>query len=125
MEKEENKFKSDRIEIEQTKEKFASAMKEQSKSIHHWKREIAKLELRDIPGEDRGELRAFHTDEDLEELASINIEKMDQELHVLKENLDRQQPDLKAIDEYNRKENVYLERVAELEEVTAKKEAQR
>ena len=50
---------------------------------------------------------------------------MDQELNVLQENLDRQQPDLKAIDEYNRKENVYLERVAELEEVTAKKEAQR
>ena len=65
------------------------------------------------------------TEEDLEELASINIEKMDQELNVLQENLDRQQPDLKAIDEYNRKENVYLERVAELEEVTAKKEAQR
>ena len=65
------------------------------------------------------------SEEDLEELASINIEKMDQELNVLQENLDRQQPDLKAIDEYNRKENVYLERVAELEEVTAKKEAQR
>ena len=65
------------------------------------------------------------SEEDLEELASINIEKMDQELNVLLENLDRQQPDLKAIDDYNRKENVYLERVAELEEVTAKKEAQR
>ena len=65
------------------------------------------------------------SEEDLEELASINIDKMDQELNVLQENLDRQQPDLKAIDEYNRKENVYLERVAELEEVTAKKEAQR
>ena len=155
LEKEENKFKSDRIEIEQTKEKFASAMKEQSKSIHHWKREIAKLELRDIPGEDKGELRVFQastlytsckhpsakylskrsgsyefmfivqSEEDLGELASINIEKMDQELNVLLENLDRQQPDLKAIDDYNRKENVYLERVAELEEVTAKKEAQR
>ena len=65
------------------------------------------------------------SEEDLGELASINIEKMDQELNVLLENLDRQQPDLKAIDDYNRKENVYLERVAELEEVTAKKEAQR
>ena len=30
-----------------------------------------------------------------------------------------------AIDEYNRKEQVYLERAAELDEVTAKKEAQR
>ena len=30
-----------------------------------------------------------------------------------------------AIEEYNRKESVYLERVTELEEVTAKKEAQR
>merc|ERR1712088_931482 len=87
LEKEENKFKSDRIEIEQTKEKFASAMKEQSKSIHHWKREIAKLELRDIPGEDKGELRVFQSEEDLGELASINIEKMDQELNVLLENL--------------------------------------
>lgn len=125
LEKDENKFKSDRIEIEQTMQKFDEAIKEHATRIKHWKREITKLELRDIPCEDTGSLREFSSEEDQEELRNMNIEKEEQELHLLQEDLQKQQPDLKAIDEYNRKEQVYLERAAELDEVTAKKEAQR
>ncbi len=50
LEHEENKSKSDRIDIDQANEKFAQALKENSKTIQHWKREIAKLKLEDIPG---------------------------------------------------------------------------
>ena len=125
LEKEENKFKSDRIEIEQVNEKFASAIKEQTKTVHHWKREISKLELKDVPGEDTEALRTFESEEDLQELEELNIEAWQAELNVLEENLKAQRPDLNAIDEFKRKESVYLERVAELEEITAKKDAQR
>merc|ERR1712111_272007 len=87
LEKEENKYKSDKIEIDQTQEKFANAMKEQSKNISHWKRQISKLELTDIPGEDKGELRVYQSEEDMEELAAINIETMEHEMGVEEENL--------------------------------------
>ena len=47
------------------------------------------------------------------------------ELNVMEEEYNSKRPDLGAIDEYKRKEAVYLERVSELDEITKKKEEQR
>lgn len=43
----------------------------------------------------------------------------------MEEDYNSKRPDLGAIDEYKRKEAVYLERVSELDEITKKKEEQR
>ena len=50
LEEFETQYKSERIEIDQANEKFAAALKENTKTIQHWRREIAKLKLEDIPG---------------------------------------------------------------------------
>ena len=47
------------------------------------------------------------------------------ELNVMEEDFSAKRPDLGAIEEYKRKESVYLERVSELDQITAKKEQQR
>ena len=47
------------------------------------------------------------------------------ELNVLEENLSSKRPDLKAIEEFKRKEAVYLDRVAELDEITQKRDRAR
>ena len=47
------------------------------------------------------------------------------ELNVMEEEYNSKRPDLGAIEEYKRKEAVYLERVSELDEITKKKEEQR
>merc|ERR1712110_290608 len=46
-------------------------------------------------------------------------------LNVMEEEYNSKRPDLGAIEEYKRKEAVYLERVSELDEITKKKEEQR
>ena len=121
LEEKETKYKSERIEIDQTNEKFASALKENSKTIHHWKREISKLKLEDIPGEDREELKEFSK----EELEEKDVDQYKMELNVLEENLSSKRPDLKAIEEFKRKESVYLERVSELDEISQKRDRAR
>ena len=47
------------------------------------------------------------------------------ELNVMEEAFAAKRPDLGAIDEFKRKESIYLERVQELDEITTKKEQQR
>ena len=47
------------------------------------------------------------------------------ELNVLEENLSSKRPDLKAIEEFKRKESVYLERVSELDEISQKRDRAR
>merc|ERR1719414_914906 len=69
LEKEEQKFKTDKIEIDNVREKFSSALKENTRLIAHWRREIGKLELQDIPGDDKDELRVYQSEEDMQELA--------------------------------------------------------
>jgi structural maintenance of chromosome 4 len=118
LEGDETKYKSECIEIDQANEKFALALKENTKVIQHWKREIVKLKLEDIPGEEKEELKQFTK----EELGEVDIKQWQFELNMLEENLSAKRPDLKAIEEFKRKEAVYLERVAELDEITQKRD---
>merc|ERR1719219_374224 len=121
LEEEETKYKSERIEIDQANEKFAAALKENTKTIQHWRREIAKLKLEDIPGEDKEELQTYAK----EELEDSDVDQYKHELNLLEENLSAKRPDLKAIEEFKRKEAVYLERVTELDEITQRRDRAR
>ena len=93
LEQEETKYKSERIEIDQANEKFASAIKENTKTIQHWKREISKLKLEDIPGEEKDNLKEFNH----EELQEVDVDQCKMELNLLEESLASKRPDLKAI----------------------------
>ena len=97
------------------------AIKENTKTIQHWKREITKLKLEDIPGEEKADLKQFSP----EELNECDMDQAKMELNVMEENLATKRPDLKAIEEFKRKEAVYLERVSELDEITQKRDRAR
>ena len=120
-EEEETKYKSERIEIDQAFEKFAASHKENTKTIQHWKREITKLKLEDILGEEKEDLKKFTEDE----LNECDMDQQKMELNIMEENLSTKKPDLKAIEEFKRKEAVYLERVTELDEITQKRDRAR
>ena len=49
-----------------------------------------------MPGEDKGELRVFKSEEDMEELAAMSLDKIEHELRITEENLAAQHPDLKV-----------------------------
>ena len=55
----------------------------------------------------------------------ILIQAWQYELNIMEEEFNAKRPDLGAIEEFKRKESVYLERVLELDEITKKKEDQR
>ena len=56
----------------------------------------SRIELSYWPDLEIGSLREFSSEEDQEELRNMNIEKEEQELHLLQEDLQKQQPDLKV-----------------------------
>ena len=75
LETEVNKYKSDRIEIDQQNTKYEEAIREETKNIKHWKREITKLRLEDIPGEEIQELKNYmDTEEGIRDLEQLNTE---------------------------------------------------
>ena len=66
---------------------------------------ISFFRLEDIPGED-AEIFKQYTKEELE---GSDVDQYKHELNLLEENLSAKRPDLKAIEEFKRKEAVYLE----------------
>ena len=126
LEDEENSFKSDQIEIDQENEKYKLALKELNRSTKHWKREIEQLQLQRIPGEDERELFDYSASkENRAILESLDVERWQSELSVMEAKLASLQPRLSAIEEYKQKEDIYITRVGELDDITAKKEVQR
>ena len=77
--------------------------------------------MQDIPGEEREEFKQFS----IEELEGSDVDQVKHELNLLEENLSAKRPDLKAIEEFKRKEAVYLERVAELDDITQRRDRAR
>merc|ERR1719481_1848522 len=61
--KEETALKSDRIEVDQQLQKWDDAIKDNSKKVSYWKREIKKLDLQDVPGEEVPPLPTEMTEE--------------------------------------------------------------
>jgi structural maintenance of chromosome 4 len=118
----ENKCLSEKIRVDQQLREFDSDIKEQAKSKAHWERELRKLKLRDIPGaQPNAELKKYEASE----LEGIDLGRWQYELNLMEENLAQQKPNLAIIEEFRRKEAQYLERVNELEEITARRDRQR
>eukprot|EP00090_Calanus_glacialis_P026751 TRINITY_DN42055_c0_g1_i1.p1 TRINITY_DN42055_c0_g1~~TRINITY_DN42055_c0_g1_i1.p1 ORF type:complete len:1294 (+),score=513.23 TRINITY_DN42055_c0_g1_i1:38-3919(+) len=119
--KEENTLKSSRIEVDQQLQKWDDLIKDNSKKVNYWKREMKKLELQEVPGE---EVTAL-TDLTNEEILAINMEELTYELNLVEEKLAASKPNMAAIAEYKKKEEVYLDRVAELDKMTSARDEQR
>merc|ERR1712029_1337906 len=119
--KEETALKSDRIEVDQQLQKWNDAIKDNSKKVSYWKREIKKLELQEVPGEDVPPLPELSE----EDILAINMEELNYELTGIDENLAKSKPNMAAIAEYKKKEEVYLDRVAELDKITSARDEQR
>merc|ERR1712142_804723 len=119
--KEENNLKSSRIEVDQQLQKWDDLIKDNSKKVSYWKREMKKLELQEVPGEEVPPLVELSN----EDILAINMEELTYELNLIDEKLAASKPNMAAIAEYKKKEEVYLERVAELDKMTAARDEQR
>merc|ERR1711992_362117 len=70
--KEETELKSNRIEVDQQLQKWDDAIKDNSKKVSYWKREIKRLSLQDVPGEEVTPLPELSE----EDILAINMEEL-------------------------------------------------
>ena len=105
IEKEELELKSSRIEVDQDLDKWNDVIKENQKKVAFWKRENKKMELHEVPGEDPDEFKEFT----MEELMEINLDELEYELNVIGEKIAATKPNMAAIQEYKRKNEVIKE----------------
>merc|ERR1719278_1218824 len=121
VEKEETALKSSRIEVDQELKKWDDALKDNTKKVHFWKKEMRKLQLQEVPGEDTPTLVELPEQKVLE----LSLDGLTFELQSIDQKIAASKPNMAAIEEYNRKQKVYLERVSELDKITADRDEQR
>ncbi|CAL4126837.1 unnamed protein product [Meganyctiphanes norvegica] len=124
---EENKIKASKIEIDQELEKYENIIKENKSKASHWKRQMGKLDLTEIPFSDPEEEEDKMSLDMLEEAAldELDPKQLQYQLTMLQEKLAQSKPNLAVIQEYKKKEEVYLSRVVELDEITRFRDEQR
>lgn len=123
--KAENKIKATKIEIDQEIEKYDGIIKDQKAKMSHWKKKLNRLELMEIPidkeEEDEAELAILEP----EALRQLDPKQLNYQLTLLEEKLAESKPNLAVVHEYRKKEEIYLQRVAELDEITSQRDEQR
>ncbi|XP_074657787.1 structural maintenance of chromosomes protein 4-like isoform X2 [Tubulanus polymorphus] len=117
LEDEDNQIDKELIEIKCEEEKHGGILKENQNKIKHWTKEMNSLKLHTIDSREPEALRIFTP----EELSVIN----EYAVTVLEEKLAQMKPNMSAIAEYRKKEELYLKRVSELDHVTELRDKQR
>ncbi|KAG5889944.1 hypothetical protein JTB14_018839 [Gonioctena quinquepunctata] len=112
-----NELKSEKVDVDQKMKTFNSKINDYKGAIHQLEVKISHLKLQDIPNETNAELKKY-TKEELEEINAADIEK---ELEAAENHLKIAKPNLNAIEEYRKKQGVYIERSKELEEISNKR----
>ena len=93
--KEETELKSSRIEVDQQLQKWEESIRDNNKKVSYWKRELKKLDLQEVPGEEVSPLPELSE----EEILSINMEELIYEIAGIDENLAQSKLNMAAISE--------------------------
>ncbi|KAM9812168.1 structural maintenance of chromosomes protein 4 [Syngnathus typhle] len=100
-----------RLRVEQTE----AAVSEHKNKIEHWQKKASKLSLHTVEGTPEEELPVL-TAEQLDDISDPNV--MVNKMITLETKCTQMKPNLGAIAEYKKKEEQYLMRVAQLDEIT-------
>ncbi|KAJ8956972.1 hypothetical protein NQ318_012136 [Aromia moschata] len=115
--KEENKLKSDKVDVDEKVKSCTNTVNEYKGAIHQLEVKIAKLKLHDIPNETIEPLKKFTP----EEIAERRVETVENEMQAAENHLKAAKPNLNAIQEYRERQNIYVERSKELEAISLKR----
>ncbi|XP_071440521.1 structural maintenance of chromosomes protein 4 [Hetaerina americana] len=138
--KEENQLKSSLLKIEQKYESIQDSVKEWKSKIAVTQKKLNGLVLQDVPDvdsvQDQNEENEDEIGKELKQLTdeqlgaegpeAINIQNLQYRVQVLEEKINSQdKPNLSLVQEYKAKQDLYLQRIGELEEITKKRNDQR
>ncbi|XP_077988154.1 structural maintenance of chromosomes protein 4-like [Glandiceps talaboti] len=116
-----NEMKKECLEVQHGLEKWDNLLRENQQRIKHWKKEINRLSLHAVEGEEMKELPTLSD----EEVQKIELQKIEFEITVIEEDMRKMKPNMAAIEEYKKKEELYLKRVGELDEITEQRDNKR
>ncbi|XP_048718708.1 structural maintenance of chromosomes protein 4 isoform X4 [Caretta caretta] len=115
IQEDEHALQKEALNIRLKIEQIDSHIGEHQSKIKYWQREISKISLHPI--EDQlGEELSVLNQEELEAIKDPDI--LTNQIALLEAQCHEMKPNLGAIAEYNKKEELYLKRVAELDEIT-------
>lgn len=122
LQKQESDAKLVRVEMEQKLQKVQKTIGDLKRSIPHYKKQLEPLKLNNIPNEDPPQPLKVYTDE---ELATYKIGDVQYRAGVLEEEVKSKTPNLTVIEEYQKKRDVYMDRIKVFEEITSKRNEMR
>lgn len=123
LQKEEAEGKLKRLELDDKHKTLEKIVKEQSARIPAWQKKIKTLTLHEIPNEEMPDppFKVFTE----EELAVKDVDECQYDITKMEEQLAVNKPNIGAIEEYNKKRAVYMERIKVLEDITLKRNEMR
>uniref|UniRef100_A0A673BKX7 Structural maintenance of chromosomes protein 4 n=1 Tax=Sphaeramia orbicularis TaxID=375764 RepID=A0A673BKX7_9TELE len=119
LQQQEHALQEESLSVRLRIEQIETSMNEHNNKIKHWQKEASKLSLHAIEDKPAEELPVL-TAEELEGIShpDVIINKM----ATLETQCAQMKPNLGAIAEYKKKEELYLQRVAQLDEITTERD---
>lgn len=118
LQKQESDSKLARVDLEQKAQDTKKEMNTAKGQLPSWKHKLQTLELRKIPNEDAPEPLKTYTEEELD---TYKLQDLQYKITLQEEELKQKIPNLNVIEEYQRKRDVYMERIQVLEDITIKR----
>ncbi|XP_034723719.1 structural maintenance of chromosomes protein 4 isoform X1 [Etheostoma cragini] len=115
LQQQEHAMQQESLSVRLRVEQIETTIADQNLKIKHWQKEATKLSLHTIEGSPAEELPVL-TAAELDEITSPNV--IMNKISTLETKCAQMKPNLGAIAEYKKKEELYLQRVAQLDEIT-------
>uniref|UniRef100_A0A8D0A2Z4 Structural maintenance of chromosomes protein n=1 Tax=Sander lucioperca TaxID=283035 RepID=A0A8D0A2Z4_SANLU len=115
LQQQEHAMQEESLSVRLRIEQIETTITDYNSKIKHWQKEVADYPFIPLMGNPAEELPVL-TSTELEEIASPNV--IINQISTLETKCAQMKPNLGAIAEYKKKEELYLQRVAELDEIT-------
>ncbi|XP_029963747.1 structural maintenance of chromosomes protein 4 isoform X1 [Salarias fasciatus] len=119
LQQEEHALQEQSLSVRLRVEQIESTISEHNNKIKHWQKEATKLSLHTIEDKQAEPLPILTPDE-LEKISDPNV--LVNQMMTLETRCSQMKPNLGAIAEYKKKEELYLQRVAQLDEITTERD---
>lgn len=119
LQQQEHAMQEESLSVRLRIEQIETTIAEHNNKIKHWQKEASKLSLHTIEGQPAEELPVL-TSAELEEISNPNV--IINKMITLETKCAQMKPNLGAIAEYKKKEELYLQRVAQLDEITTERD---
>ncbi|XP_012693852.2 structural maintenance of chromosomes protein 4 isoform X2 [Clupea harengus] len=119
LQEQEHAVQKESLNVRLKVEQIDTAITENNTKIKHWQKECTKLSLHSVDDKPAEELATL-SPEELQAIRSSDVLK--NEIALLEDRCGHMKPNLGAIAEFKKKEELYLQRVGELDEITTQRD---